>query len=201
MIKHSLLFIDDEPNILSSLKRVLEGEDREIYLAKDAAEGWKILQEKGEMEVVICDNKLPGMMGVDFFIKVKHLYPDTIRILITGYPDLNSAVDAINKAHIWRYILKPVEVEELRALVKQSFDYYRILKENRLLLQIARQQAEWLRVLKEKYPAMISKEVSGDMTYAMDEKHVSAIVEEFIKKYYPQEKTKDEGRGTKDENA
>lgn len=191
MIKHTLLFIDDEPNILSSLKRVLEGEDREIYLAKDAAEGWKILQEKGEMELVICDNKLPGMMGVDFFIKVKHLYPDTIRILITGYPDLNSAMDAINKAHIWRYILKPVEVEELRTLVKQSFDYYRILKENRLLLQIARQQAEWLRVLKEKYPAMVGKEVS-DMAYTMDEKHVSAIVEDFIKKYYPQEKTKGE---------
>jgi|GEM_PF-1226737 DNA-binding NtrC family response regulator len=201
MTKHTLLIIDDEPNILSSLKRVVEGEEREVYLAKDAEEGWKTLQEKGEMEVIICDNKLPGMLGVDFFIKVKRLYPDTIRILITGYPDLNSAMDAINKAHIWRYILKPIEVEELKTLIKQSFDYYRILKENRLLLQIARQQAEWLRVLKEKYPGMVGKEISGDMAYAMEEKHVSAIVEEFIKKYYPQEKTKDEGQGTKEKTA
>ena len=70
-----------------------------------------------------------------------------------------------------------------------------------MLLQIARQQAEWLRVLKEKYPGMVGKEISGDMAYAMEEKHVSAIVEEFIKKYYPQEKTKDEGQGTKEKTA
>lgn len=192
MAKHNILIVDDEPHILSSLKRVLEGEDKEIHLASDAEEAWKMLQEKGETEVIICDNKLPGMMGVDFFMKVKRLYPDTIKILITGYPDLNSAMDAINKAHIWRYILKPIEIEELKVLVKQAFDYYRILKENRILLQIARQQAEWLSALKKAYPQIVNPEMDKNMDYALEEKRVSEIIEEFVRKYYPQHKQEKE---------
>jgi DNA-binding NtrC family response regulator len=194
MVKHKILIIDDEPNILSSLKRILKGDDREILIAETAEQGWKILKEKGEVEVIICDNRLPGMLGVDFFTKVKRLYPDTIRILITGYPDLTTAMDAINKAHIWRYILKPIEVEELQILINQAFDYYRILKENRLLLRVARQQDEWLRVLKEKYPQLVSKEIEKSQTYGIDEKLVSEIIAEFMKKYYSQETQGEETR-------
>jgi len=188
MVKHRILIVDDEPHILSSLRRILESEDKEIFTAQDAESGWNLLQEKGEMELVISDNKLPGMLGIDFLIKVKRLYPDTIRILITGYPDLNSAMDAINRAHIWRYILKPIEVEELKILVKQSFDYYAILKENRALLKILRQQAQWISTLKEKHPQVLNDEMKASADYAVGEKHVSEILEEFMKKYYPDEK-------------
>jgi len=184
MAKHRILIVDDEPHILSSLKRILESEDKEVFIAKDAEAGWAILQEKGEVELVISDNKLPGMLGIDFLIKVKRLYPDTIRILITGYPDLNSAMDAINRAHIWRYILKPIEVEELKILVKQAFDYYSILKENRALLKILRQQSQWLTTLKEKHPQIVSEEIKQSNDYVIGEKHVSEILEEFMKKYY-----------------
>jgi DNA-binding NtrC family response regulator len=185
---HTILIVDDEPHILSSLKRILEGEDRKIFVAETAEKAWEILKQEGEVEVIVCDNKLPGMLGLDFLIKVKRLYPDTIRILVTGYPDLSSAMDAINKVHIWRYILKPIEVDELKILITQAFDYYRILRENRLLLRIARQQAEWLRILKEKYPQVVSQEVEKSADYALDEKRVSEIISEFMKKYYPTEK-------------
>lgn len=185
MPKHKILIVDDEPHILSSLKRILESDDKEVLIAKDAETGWNILQEKGEVELVVSDNKLPGMLGIDFLIKVKRLYPDTIRILITGYPDLNSAMDAINRAHIWRYILKPIEVEELKILVKQAFDYYSILKENRALLKILRQQAKWLSTLKEKHPQLVAEDIKQSNDYAVGEKHVSEILEEFMKKYYP----------------
>ncbi len=188
MPNRRVLIVDDEPHILSSLKRILEGEGRDIFTASDAEAGWAILQEKGEMELIICDNKLPGMLGVDFLIKVKRLYPDTIRILITGYPDLNSAMDAINRAHIWRYILKPIEVEELKILVKQAFDYYAILKENRTLLKVLRQQAVWIKTLQEKHPNILSEEMA-QTDYAVGEKHVSQILEEFMKKYYPDDGT------------
>ncbi|MCP4652161.1 MAG: response regulator [Candidatus Omnitrophica bacterium] len=188
MSKSTILIVDDEPHILSSLKRILEDDSREILTAKDAEEGWKILQDYGEVELIICDNKLPGMMGVDFLIKVKRLYPDTIRILITGYPDLGSAMDAINRVHIWRYILKPVEVEELRILVRQAFDYHSILKENRALLRIVRQQAEWFKALEEKHPKIVPEDIKESAAYATGEKHVSEIIEDFMKKYYPNQK-------------
>lgn len=195
--RHSILIVDDEPHILSSLKRILEDEDKDIMIAKDAETGWKMLQEHGEVELIICDNKLPGMLGIDFLIKVKHLYPDTIRILITGYPDLNSAMDAINRAHIWRYILKPVEVDELKVQVRQAFDYYAILRENRALLRIVRQQAKWLASLGEKHPGVLPEDVKESSLYAISEQHVSQIIEEFMKKYYPgvKQDEKEDGSG------
>lgn len=185
MAKHRILIIDDEIHILSSLKKILEGDDRDVLVVENAEKAWDILKEQGEVEVIVCDNRLPGMLGIDFLTKVKRLYPDTIRILVTGYPDLKSATEAINKAHIWRYILKPIEVEEFKVLINQAFDYYRILKENRILLQIARQHAEWLSVLKERYPQLLSQEIGSSTTYTIDEKHVSEIITEFMKKYYP----------------
>jgi len=96
--------------------------------------------------------------------------------------------DAINRADIWRYILKPIEVEELKILVKQSFDYYAILKENRALLKILRQQAQWISTLKEKHPQVLNDEMKQSADYAVGEKHVSEIIEDFMKKYYPDEK-------------
>jgi len=178
MSKHTILIVDDEPHILTSLKRLLASEEREIFTAENAEKAWQILQEKGEVEVVLCDQRLPGISGIDFLLKVKMRYPDTIRILVTGYPDLNSAMEAINKAHIWRYIVKPIDPEELKILLKHAFDYYRVLKENRLLLQIARQQAEWIRDLKEKYPDIVS-----NTSVKLDEKKICEIITQFMKKY------------------
>jgi len=187
-----ILIVDDEIHILSSLKKILEGKDREILVVETAEKAWELLKEKGEVEVIICDNRLPGMAGIDFLTKVKRLYPDTIRILVTGYPDLKSATDAINKAHIWRYILKPIEVDEFKILINQALDYNRILKENRILLQIARQHAEWFEILKKRYPEIISQEIEKSSEYTIDEKHVSEIIAEFMKRYY-QEEVEDEG--------
>ncbi len=190
MDKHRMLIVDDEPNILSSLKKILEGEDREVFVAESAEKAWDLLKKEGGVELIICDNRLPGILGIDFLTKVKRLYPDTIRILVTGYPDLNSAMDAINKAHIWRYILKPLEVSDLKILITQAFDYYYVLRENRLLLQIARQQAEWLNIVKQKYPEVVAQKgkMEESFYYGMDEKHVSEIIAEFMKKYYPKNK-------------
>lgn len=185
MKQENILIVDDEQYILNSLSRVLQDENRQILTAASAEEAWEMLKTSGEVKAIICDNRLPGVAGIDFFIKAKRLYPDTIRILMTGYPDLNSTIEAINKAHIWRYILKPVEAQELRLLVKQAVDYYNILKEHRLLLNIARQQADFICMLKEKYPQINAQSNNGENTYFIDEKKVTELLAEFVKKYYP----------------
>jgi len=185
MEKYRILIIDDEPYILSSLKKVLEEEAREILTAKSAEEAWQLLKEKGEVGVIICDQRLPNMSGIDFLVKVKRLYPDTIRILVTGYPEISGAVEAINKAHIWRYILKPIDVDSLKILIKQAFEYYRILKENRLLLKIARQQKEWIETIKKEFPEIINQKLSGSSS-ELNEKKMTEIIEEFTKKYHNQ---------------
>ncbi len=191
--KHKVLIIDDEPNILNSLRRALTSGEVDIYTAPDTEKATEILKQEDNIEVIICDNRLPGVPGIDFLTKIKPMYPDTIRILITGYPDLSTAMDAINKAHIWRYLLKPVEIGELKMMVGQAFNYYKIVKENRLLLQIARQQAEWLKILQERYPDIIAKEVDTSSMYIIEEKQISSLVEKFMERYYKRD-SKDDGK-------
>jgi len=182
MEKHKILIVDDEPHILSLLRKILEEESREILTAESAEEAWQFLKEKGEVGVVICDQRLPNMSGVDFLVKVKRLYPDTIRILITGYPEISTAIEAINKAHIWRYILKPIDADNLKILINQAFEYYRILKENRLLLKIARQQKEWIEAIKKEFPEVVNQQMSR-FSSEFDDKKIAETIEEFIKKY------------------
>jgi len=182
--KHNILIVDDEPYILSSLVRVLEAEDRQIFTASSAEEATQLLKDKGAAQIIISDNRLPQATGIDFLIKTKRLYPDTVRILMTGYPDLTSTMDAINRAHIWRYILKPIEMEELRMLAKQAIEYYNIMRENRLLLQIARQQSDFIKKLKEIYPQLADTDLKNN-GYSLDETRVSRMLEDFLKTYYP----------------
>ena len=184
MDKNTIIIVDDETNILNSLKRILEDDSKNILITETAENAWEIFKKEKEIEVILCDNRLPGMLGIDFLAKVKRLYPDTIRILMTGYPDVNTAMDAINKANIWRYILKPIEVKELNILVNQAFEFYQIMRENRLLLQIARQHAECLKVLKDKYPQVSIDELQKTGGYIITEKYISQMVEKFMNKYY-----------------
>ena len=192
MDKHNILIVDDEINILNSLKRTLAGDSKNILIAETAENAWEIFKNQKDIEIIICDNRLPGMLGIDFLAKVKRLYPDTIRVLITGYPDVNTAMDAINKANIWRYVLKPIEVNELKILVNQAFEFYQIMRENRLLLQIARQHAECLQVLKEKYPQLSIGDLQKTGGYVITEKYISQMVEKFMSKYYADKGTSEE---------
>jgi len=183
--KHTILLVDDERNVLNALIRLLRGEDREIYTAETASQAWERLKELGGVNLVISDNRLPDISGIDFLVKVRRLYPDTIRMLITGYPGFDSAIEAINKGQVYRYIPKPWENEELKLTVKQALDYYDVLRDNRALLRIARQQAELLKAAQKKYPEL--SELGFDKTgmYIIDEKRVSDSLAEFLRKYYP----------------
>ena len=185
MPKHTILIVDDEPNILNSLKRLLHSEDLEILTAGTADEGLERLKERQGVDLIISDNRLPDLSGIDFFVKVRQLYPNTIRILITGYPDLDSAILAINKGQVYRYIPKPWDIEELRLIVMQGLEYYDVLRDNRTLLKIAKQQAEWMNTLTMKYPQLTPTELDKRSIYIIDEKNVSETLAEFMKKYYP----------------
>lgn len=187
MSKHSVLIVDDETNILNSLSRLLRSEDLEIITAEKAHDGLEKLKSAGGADLVISDNRLPDTSGIEFLVKVRQLFPDTIRILITGFPDLDSAIDAINRGQVYRYIAKPWEAKELKAIVTQALDYYDTLRDNRALIKIAKQQAEWLNALKKKYPDIARSELDRSNTYIIDEKNVSETLADFLKKYYPKQ--------------
>src|SRR6266536_904479 len=102
-----ILFVDDEKNVLRSLERTFLDEDYEILTATTGAEGLAVLQNNSPVQVVISDYRMPEMNGVDFLRKVCNQWPETVRIVPSGYADTASIVSAINEGQIYKFIPKP----------------------------------------------------------------------------------------------
>ncbi len=131
-IPKNILVVDDEEEILKSLKRLL-GRDYNIFTASSAEEGCRLLRDN-EIPVVISDQRMPEITGCEFLKNVKVKYPDAIRLIITGYSDIDAVINAINEGSVFRYITKPWNPDDLKIAVKEGFDRYRLLIENRVLL-------------------------------------------------------------------
>ncbi|MEB2777290.1 hybrid sensor histidine kinase/response regulator [Algoriphagus sp. D3-2-R+10] len=134
--KIHVLYIDDEDNNLKSFRATLR-KDFKIYTAIHADEGLKIAREQ-EIHVVIADQRMPGMTGTEFFEELVKFNPDPIRILLTGYSDIASVIDAINKGEVYRFIDKPWNIEQIKNSIKNAADIYfmrRELKDKNLKLK------------------------------------------------------------------
>lgn len=131
-----VLCVDDEPIILESLKRLAEGENFEIVTASSGEAALDIIQELGDVGVVIADQLMPTMSGVDLLKKVWEVAPDTVRIMLTGHGDLNIAGDAINRGGAFRYITKPWRNQELLQTLRDAVHIYRLVRENRRLTSL-----------------------------------------------------------------
>lgn len=117
----SLLLVDDEPSILSSLKRLLRREGYEILTAASGAEALDILATH-PVDVIVSDHRMPGMSGVELLSAVRELYPDTRRIILSGYADTSTLADAINRGAVWKYICKPWDDAVLKAEINHAFE-------------------------------------------------------------------------------
>lgn len=127
-----LLIIDDEEEILKALRRQFR-RDYDVHVALNAAEGLQIMAET-PIHVIISDQRMPGMNGDEFFGKVKSQYPDATRLLLTGYADIQAVIAAINDGNIFRYVTKPWDPVELDTIVREAFNRYNLIVQNRLLL-------------------------------------------------------------------
>ena len=135
----SILLVDDEPNILSSLRRVLRPNGFTIFTAESGALGLEVL-EQHPVNLVVSDMRMPGMDGAKFLEHVRERWPDTMRILLTGYSDVSSTIDAINRGEIYRYISKPWQEDDLLLVIRDALEKQRLLKENERLLSITQAQ-------------------------------------------------------------
>lgn len=121
--KGTVLCVDDEPNILRALFWLLR-KDFQVVTAESGAEGLEIIR-KGDFDVVISDNRMPGMNGVDFLGQVKTLAPRAMRILLTGYSDMQAVIQSVNHSEVFRFVSKPWDVVELPRLVAQATEIAR----------------------------------------------------------------------------
>jgi len=131
--KHCLLVVDDEPDLVQSVKDLLRF-DYKVLIATRAAEGLDIIEHE-KVHIVMTDQRMPEMTGVEFLKHLRDSHPDVIRLLFTAYADLNAVTDAINQGNVYRYISKPWEPDELKTVLRQAVDYYDLQEERRGLIR------------------------------------------------------------------
>jgi DNA-binding NtrC family response regulator len=143
-----VLYVDDEVNNLNSFKAAFR-QHFDVFTAISAKEGRKIL-DNTEIGVIITDHRMPVMTGIEFLESIIQVYPDTIRILLTGFADINAVMDAINRGHVYKYLVKPWQNDELKMYITNAMEIYKLRRENKDLaakLRLAQAEIETLKKL------------------------------------------------------
>ncbi|GAB2628374.1 response regulator [Belliella aquatica] len=131
--KIKILYVDDEENNLQAFKASFR-RDYKVYIAISAQVARDFLKTQ-EVDIIITDQRMPEETGVDFLASIIPLYPDPIRILLTGYTDIQAVIDAINKGQVYHYLTKPWEEDYMRTVIKNAFEIYALRKENKKLTE------------------------------------------------------------------
>ena len=128
----SVLYVDDEINNLNSFKATFR-RVYNVFTAISAVEGRKVLDEN-HINIIITDQRMPNMTGVEFLESILSDYPDAIRILLTGYTDIQAVIDAINKGKVYQYITKPWDDTHLKVTIDNAYEIYDLRKKNASLM-------------------------------------------------------------------
>jgi response regulator RpfG family c-di-GMP phosphodiesterase len=143
--KIKVLYVDDEENNLNSFKAAFR-RDYDVTVANSATLAIDLLKDQ-EFEIIITDQRMPGMTGVEFLASIVNDYPEPIRMLLTGYADIQAVIDAINKGQIYQYITKPWDEQQMRVVIQNAYEIYSLRRENKELLKMlirANEQMEFL---------------------------------------------------------
>lgn len=161
-----ILCVDDEPNILSSLRRLFRAHGYQVLLAESGAAGLKILETES-VDLVISDMRMPEMDGARFLENVRSRWPDTVRLLLTGYADIQSILDAINRGEIYRYITKPWDDNDILIIVRHALEHQALEREKQRLEVLTRRQNEELKTLNASLESKV-QERTGELKNALD---------------------------------
>ena len=126
--KINILYVDDEVENLYAFKAAFR-RIYNVFVAVSGSEGREVLDEN-DIQVILTDQRMPEVTGVEFLESIIEFYPDPIRILVTGYSDINTVINAVNKGQIYKYISKPWNNDDLKQTIDRAYEVYRLRKEN-----------------------------------------------------------------------
>lgn len=155
--KLKMLVVDDEPDNLDLLYRTFR-RDFNVFKAESGVNALQLLEKEGEVAVIISDQRMPEMKGTEFLSKTLPQFPDTVRIILTGFTDIEDLVEAINTGQVFKYITKPWDSEELKEVVQRAATTYNLLKQRTKELHRANAQMQLLTILVEVTQAASSLE-------------------------------------------
>ncbi len=170
-----ILFVDDEENVLRSLRRLFATDNVfDVKLANSGKEALEIIKNEPNIGIIVSDQKMPGMSGVDFLEQAKNIIPDAPRMLITGYPDINVMEDAMNRGGACMFIKKPWEDEKLTQVIREAAQQFILKKENRRLQDIVLQQNDELQNWNSKLEQNVEEQTREITRLLENEKLLSA---------------------------
>jgi response regulator RpfG family c-di-GMP phosphodiesterase len=153
---HTVLCVDDELNILHSLKRLLRRENYRLLTAGSGFEALEMLKQN-EVHLVVSDQRMPDMSGTEFLSRVKDDYPNIMRIILTGYTEVDSITESINKGHIYKFFLKPWNDNTLKLEFRQALEQYDLIQANKRLDDTVVQQNRQLKEINEHLETMVGE--------------------------------------------
>ncbi len=154
--EHTLLIVDDEDHILLALELLLRRAGYHVVTAHNANDALDVMRQQ-PISLVISDERLPDMLGRELLREIQKNWPDTIRVTLTGYANVDSVLAAINEGHVFQFLVKPWDDEELKAVVRDGLRLLDLLRENRRLYQITQRQSHELRKVNESLEQRVEK--------------------------------------------
>lgn len=139
-MSHTVFLVDDEPNVLDGLTRVLHKEPYEILTAGSAEEAARLLRDRS-VDLIVSDLEMPGMSGTEFLASVARDYPDVVRIVLTGRASLPAAISAINEGKVYQFFTKPCNEIDLAITIRRALEQKDLLAKSRELLEVAKRQS------------------------------------------------------------
>ena len=171
MAKKTLLLVDDEDDVRNVMALSLRDEGYEIGMASGAVEALKMLHQ-APFDMVVSDYVMPVMNGLELQRQIRKEFPDTLRIILTGRPDLEMAVTAMNEGTIHRFLVKPWDQVDLQINVRLGFDKLQLERENRKLLATVKRQSDFIESLEKDHPGLVSAKRSGTGAVIVDDAEV-----------------------------
>jgi len=179
-VRPRILFVDDDPNVTAALKRSLRSAPYNVVTAEGADEALKILATV-QVDVVVSDERMPGMSGSELLSLVCRRYPETIRIILTGQASLEAAIRAINQGEIYRFFTKPCNEIDLAVTIRQALQQKELLSERHRLLELIRNQTAQLEQLERVCPGItgVQKDDSGSVLIPSESSSFEQVVQQM----------------------
>lgn len=152
--QHHVLCVDDDSSVLNSLKRLLRKEDYRLLTTTSTSEALSIMNDF-DVSLIISDQRLQEESGIEFLASVKDKHPDTVRVVLSGYTNIDTITEAINKGHIYKMILKPWNDQKLKLDIRQSLEQYELLQTNKELHKTIIDQNEELKTINENLERLV----------------------------------------------
>ena len=156
-----VLIVDDEENVLNALRRSLRKEGYQLFLSSRPPEALELMRSQ-PVDLVLSDHLMPEMTGLEFLKAVRNRHPDTVRLMLTGHADMQTAIDAINLGEIYRFLTKPWDDTELKVTLHLAFERLDLERENRRLLTLVRRQQNLLQTIEAEHPGITHLERDAD---------------------------------------